>query len=235
MNLLSIENLSAGYGISQVLFGIDLHIARGEIVSLLGRNGMGKTTTVKSIMGILPTLSGTMRVEGKDMTLAPSFQIARAGLGLIPEGRQIFSNLTVHENLVATAGNRHHLPQPWDTDTVYRLFPRLLERKSSYGSNLSGGEQQMLAIGRALLTNPKLLILDEATEGLAPMIQVEIWRAIQLLKNRQQSILLIDKNLEPLLRLADRHYILEKGRIVWRGNSAVLRNDESLQHRYLGI
>jgi len=235
--MLEIRGLETGYGASQVLFGIDLDVATGEVVTLLGRNGMGKSTTVRSLMGLVPPNAGTIVFDGQRLTGLPSYRIAQAGLGLVPEGRQVFPNLTVAENLIATA----RLPavpaerDPWTIDRVYTLFPRLAERASHLGSQLSGGEQQMVAIGRALMTNPRLLILDEATEGLAPLIRAEIWRCLAELKAAGQAILIIDKNIESLLRLADRHYVLEKGRIVWRGSSAALGADLELQHRYLGV
>jgi branched-chain amino acid transport system ATP-binding protein len=233
--MLEVADLEAAYGESQVLFGVALAIAPGEVVTLLGRNGMGKTTTVNAVMGILPPRAGTILFEGAPIQGLPAYRIAQRGLGLVPEGRQIFPNLTVRENLVATAANRRKTAQPWTLGRVLALFPPLAERIDSPGALLSGGEQQMLAIGRALMTNPRLLILDEATEGLAPLIRAEIWRALATLKQAGQSILLIDKNVEALTRIADRHYVLEKGRIMWSGTSAELRTDVALQHRYLGV
>jgi branched-chain amino acid transport system ATP-binding protein len=228
--MLEVRKLETAYGRSQVLFGVDLDIGTGEVVSLLGRNGMGKTTTVRSIMGITATLSGTIRFEGRELQRLPSYRIAKAGLGLVPEGRQVFPNLTVRENLVATATKGS-----WTLERVYEFFPQLKQRENNYGNQLSGGEQQMLAIGRALMTNPKLLILDEATEGLAPLIRTEIYRSIEKLKSEGLSILIIDKDVKPLSRVADRHYILEKGRVVWSGSSAELAASQETQHRYLGV
>ena len=233
--MLTVRALEAAYGVSQVLFGVSLEVARGEVVTLLGRNGMGKTTTIRAIMGILPPKAGEIRFENRAIHGWPSYRVAQAGLGLVPEGRQIFPTLTVRENLVATASNRLGHPAPWTVERVFDLFPPLAARARALGATLSGGEQQMLAIGRALMTNPRLLILDEATEGLAPLIRAEIWRCLQRVKRAGQSILIIDKNVRALTRLADTHYILEKGRIVWRGSSAELAAGEDLQHRYLGV
>jgi branched-chain amino acid transport system ATP-binding protein len=230
--LLSLEAVETCYGRSQVLFGISLHIARGEMVTLMGRNGMGKTTTVRSIMGLTPATAGSIRFGGADIRTAPPYAIAKRGLGLVPEGRQIFPNLTVRENLVATAARA---PNRWSLAEVYDLFPRLAERAGSMGNQLSGGEQQMLAIGRALMTNPRLLLLDEATEGLAPLIRTEIWRCLVRLKSEGLSILLIDKNVAALTAIADRHYLIERGRIVWAGTSSALAAAVDVQHRYLGI
>jgi len=227
--MLEVANLETSYGRSQVLFGVALQINKGEVVSLLGRNGMGKTTTVRSIMGIVAS-SGKIAFEGRELQRLPSYRIAKAGLGLVPEGRQIFPNLLVRENLVATATRG-----PWTMDRIFALFPNLKERQKNYGNQLSGGEQQMLAIGRALMTNPKLLILDEATEGLAPLVRIEIYRSIEKLKAEGLSILIIDKDVKALSRVADRHYVLEKGRVVWNGSSAELDASVELQHRYLGV
>ena len=232
--MLEVQNLTARYGESQVLFGVSFRVAAGEVVTLLGRNGMGKTTTVGAVMGIVPPAGGTILFEGTEIAGLPSYRIAQLGLGLVPEGRQVFPNLTVRENLVATAANRHGDGR-WDLASVLRLFPALAERLETFGALLSGGEQQMLAVGRALMTNPRLLILDEATEGLAPLVRAEIWRALATLKAAGQSILVIDKNVAALNRVADRHYVLEKGQIVWQGNSAALAADVELQHRYLGV
>jgi branched-chain amino acid transport system ATP-binding protein len=229
--MLEVRDLETAYGRSQVLFGVNLQIHQSEVVSLLGRNGMGKTTTVRSIMGITPPRAGSITFLGDAIQKAPSYRIAKAGIGLVPEGRQVFPNLTVRENLVATARSGG----PWTLDKVFSLFPQLKERTANYGNQLSGGEQQMLAVGRALMTNPKLLILDEATEGLAPLIRAEIYRSIERLKAEGLSILVIDKDLKALTRVADRHYILEKGRVVWNGDSAALAADASVQHRYLGV
>jgi len=233
--MLELRGLEAAYGRSQVLFGVDLHVGAGEVVTLLGRNGMGKTTTIHTLLGLVPAKSGSVRFRDRDVSGWPEFRIAQAGIGLVPEGRQVFPNLSVRENLVATAANRAGLADPWTLERVLALFPRLAERVENMGNQLSGGEQQMLAIGRALMTNPHLLILDEATEGLAPLIRAEIWACLQQLKASGLSILLVDKNLDTLLRIADRHHILEKGRVVWSGDSAALQDDEALQHRHLGV
>ena len=233
--LLSVRGLEAGYAGSQVLFGVDLEVGASEVVSLMGRNGMGKTTTVSAIMGLLRARAGEIRFEGRAMTDEPPFRIAQAGIGLVPEGRQIFPTLTVEENLVATAANRASQANRWTLERVYAFFPRLAERRRNFGDQISGGEQQMLAIGRALMTNPKLLILDEATEGLAPLIRQEIWERLATLKREGLSILIIDKNVEALLRLSDRHLILEKGRIVWQGGSAALAADPLTRDRYLSV
>ncbi len=229
--MLEVRELQTAYGRSQVLFGISFDVAPSKVVTLLGRNGMGKTTTVRSIMGITPPKSGTIAFEGNPIHRLPSYRVAKAGIGLVPEGRQVFPNLTVRENLVATATKRG----PWTLERVYELFPRLKERRNNYGNQLSGGEQQMLAIGRALMTNPKLLILDEATEGLAPLMRAEIYRSIERLKAEGLSILLIDKNVKTLARVADQHYVLEKGRVVWSGDSAALSSNPEVQRRYLGV
>jgi len=228
--MLEIRDLETAYGRSQVLFGVNLDVPASRVVTLIGRNGMGKTTTVKSIMGITPPKAGEVLFHGKALRGLPSYRIAQAGIGLVPEGRQVFPNLTVRENLVATARGRN-----WTLDRVFSVFPQLRERQSNYGNQLSGGEQQMLAIGRALMTNPKLLILDEATEGLAPLIRVEIYRSIEQLKAEGLSLLVIDKDVKALCRVADQHYVLEKGRVVWSGTSAELQRNTQLQHRYLGV
>ena len=234
-SLLQIENLQAAYGRSQVLFGVNLEVYSGTVVSLLGRNGMGKTTTIRSLLGITQASSGRVRFSGQEVQQWPAYRISRLGIGLVPQGRQIFPLLTVRENLLATAANRHNLNSAWDLQKVYDLFPILQNRRDQLGKSLSGGEQQMLAIGRALMTNPKLLILDEATEGLAPLIRNEIWRVLESLKEQGQSILLIDKNLEQLMRLVDRHFLMERGRIVWEGTSKELRQNPELIRRYLGV
>jgi branched-chain amino acid transport system ATP-binding protein len=234
-DLLVVDGIETCYGHSQVLFGLSLTIAAGEMVTLMGRNGMGKTTTVRSIMGLTHARAGAIRFAGTDIRTLPAYRVAQLGIGLVPEGRQIFSNLTTRENLVATAANRGGAAEPWTLDKVCDLFPRLGERLDRMGSQLSGGEQQMLAIGRALMTNPRLVILDEATEGLAPLIRDEIWHCLTHLKAAGQSILLIDKNVEALTRIADRHYLIERGRIVWSGTSAQLAAAPEVQHRYLGI
>ena len=233
--MLSVRNLQSAYGRSQVLFDVGLDIAEGEVVTLLGRNGMGKTTTVRSIMGLLAPKGGDIRFDGRAVQGIAPEKIARCGIGLVPEGRQVFPTLSVRENLVATASNRLKRPSPWTLSQVYALFPRLQERAGQSARTLSGGEQQMLAVGRALMTNPKLLILDEATEGLAPVIRAEIWGCIEALKAQGQSILLIDKNINVLKRIADRHYIIEKGRTVWSGSSADLAGNAELVHRYVGV
>ena len=233
--MLRVRDLESFYGSSQALFGMELGVDAGEVVTLMGRNGMGKTTTVHAIMGLMPARRGTVEFEGKRVDGLPSFRIARLGLGLVPEGRQIFPNLSVRENLIAAGANRTNRPSPWTIERVYEFFPRLAERQRNMGNQLSGGEQQMLAIGRALMTNPRLLILDEATEGLAPLIRQEIWDCLGRLKREGQAILVIDKNIAHLLPLADRHHIVEKGRVVWTGSSTALAGDKELQHRYLGV
>jgi branched-chain amino acid transport system ATP-binding protein len=233
--MLSVEAVEAAYGASQVLFGVSLEVGAGEVATLLGRNGMGKTTTIRAIMGLVPASAGQIRFQGRPIHRLPPYRVAQAGLALVPEGRQVFPNLTVRENLVATAANRAGRPDPWTVEKVFDLFPPLVARVRTPGGSLSGGEQQMLAIGRALMTNPHLLILDEATEGLAPLVRAEIWRCLARLRAGGQSILLVDKNVRVLTRVADRHYVLEKGRIVWKGSSAELAAREDLQHRYLGV
>ena len=232
--MLQVEGLETAYGDSQVLFGIDLDVARGEVLALLGRNGMGKTTTVRSIFGLLQPLAGRVLFEGRDLTGKQPFVVAQCGLGLVPEGRQVFPTLTVEENLVATAAARFGAPR-WTLAAVYQLFPRLAERSANLGSQLSGGEQQMLAIGRALMTNPKLIVFDEATEGLAPLIRAEIWACLARLKAEGLAIIVIDKNVDALVRLADRHVILEKGRVAWRGTSAELAADRRVRDLYLHV
>jgi len=235
MGGLRVENLDVFYGMSQALFGLSLEIGSGEVVTLLGRNGMGKTTTVHAVMGIVPVRSGRVTFEGKRLEGLPSYRIARQGLGLVPEGRQTFPNLTVWENLVATAANRSTASDPWTPERIFDIFAELDARRKSMAATLSGGEQQMLAIGRALMTNPRLLILDDATEGLAPLIRGKIWRCLAELKRSGQSILVIDKNRHDLARLADRHYILEKGTVAWTGDSAELRESGSTIDRLLGV
>ena len=233
--MLEINNMETSYGQSQVLFGIDLKINQGEVVTLIGRNGMGKTTTINSIMGLVKIKSGLIIFDGNHVQNKPPYKVARTGIGLVPEGRQIFPNLSVYENLEATSSNRYKNSNPWTLNRVLQLFPRLNDRLKNMGNQLSGGEQQMLAIGRALMTNPRLLILDEATEGLAPLIKKEIWDCLKGLKSSGQSILVVDKNIKALTDLADRHYIMEKGRIVWIGDSSTLNSNKEIQHRYLGI
>jgi branched-chain amino acid transport system ATP-binding protein len=232
--MLAVEHLQAAYGPAQVLFDVSFRIEAGEVVTLMGRNGMGKTTTIATIMGLLSACGGTAEFEGRALLGLAPFQIAQAGLGLVPEGRQIFPTLTVEENLVATAVARSAVPR-WTLDRVYQFFPQLAERRRHLGQQLSGGEQQMLAIGRALMTNPKLLILDEATEGLAPLLRREIWTCLARLKDEGQAILLVDKHLASLMKLADRHVIIEKGQVAWSGTSAELMADPSIAQRYLQV
>jgi branched-chain amino acid transport system ATP-binding protein len=234
---LSVRGLQAGYGRAQVLFDVSFDVQPGEVITLLGRNGMGRSTTVKCLFGMLPTTAGTIEVDGQGTTGVPSHRIARRGLALVPEGRQIFTTLTVEENLVATAFTPRHADtnKAWTLERVYGFFPRLKERRANLGSQLSGGEQQMLAIGRALMTNPKLLVLDEATEGLAPLIRAEIWRTLAELKREGLAQIVIDKNVSHLLQLADRHVVIEKGRVVWQGDSASLRAQPDIVHQYLGV
>jgi branched-chain amino acid transport system ATP-binding protein len=231
--VLTLEGVETCYGLSQVLFGVSLAIAPGETVTLMGRNGMGKTTTVRSIMGLTAARAGAISFMGEEIRGLPSYQVALRGIGLVPEGRQIFPNLSVRENLLATAVKRNG--ENWTLDKVYAMFPQLEEREASMGNQLSGGEQQMLAIGRALMTNPRLLILDEATEGLAPLIRAEIWRCLARLKESGLSILVIDKNVGALLHVADRHFLIERGRVVWKGSSQALASALDVQHRYLGV
>ncbi len=233
--MLKVQNLTAHYGNSQALFGIDLEIAAGEVVTLLGRNGMGKTTTINSIIGIVGASGGSIKFDDVELVGRASFKSANLGLGLVPEGRQIFPNLSLRENLVATASNHLDVSDPWTMERVFELFPELESRKTSMGNLLSGGEQQMLAIGRALMTNPKLLLLDEATEGLAPLVRQKIWAAINLIREQGMSILVVDKNLKDLLKIADRNFIIERGKIVWSGSSDELRKDRDVLHRYLGV
>jgi branched-chain amino acid transport system ATP-binding protein len=233
--LLDVRGLAAGYGSSQVLFGIDLAIDAGKVVTLLGRNGMGKTTTIRALLGLLPTRAGIAHFNGQRITGRATDAIARLGIALVPEGRLVFANLSVRENLVAFADNRAGHRDPWTLDRVFDFFPALRARADNLGSQLSGGEQQMLAIGRALMTNPRLLILDEATEGLAPLVREDIWRCLAALKAAGQTILVIDKYVDRLVKLADTHTILERGRVVWHGTSATLATDRSLWHRYLGV
>lgn len=234
--LLEVSGLTGGYGAAQVLFGVDFEVHEGQVVTLLGRNGMGRSTTIKCLFGLLRARAGSIQFRGEGLHALPSHRIARAGLALVPEGRQIFPSLTVEENLVATArANRNGDRSAWTLARVYDFFPRLRERRQNLGTQLSGGEQQMLAIGRALMTNPRLLVLDEATEGLAPLVRSEIWSALQALKVEGLSMIIVDKNLGPLLGLADRHFVLEKGRIVWSGDSNKLRSNPCIVHEYLGV
>ena len=233
--MLRIEGLETFYGRSQALFGISLEVGEGEAVGFMGRNGMGKTTTVNSLFGIVPSAAGEILFEGRELRDMPSHRIGRLGLGLVPEGRQVFPNLTAEENLVAAAANRGGRDNPWTAPRVFEMFPELEARRRNMGNLLSGGEQQMLAIGRALMTNPKLLVLDEATEGLAPLVRRRIWECLASLKHEGQAILVIDRNVADLARLADRHYIVEKGRIVWTGNSADLTEGRGDLERWLGV
>jgi len=232
-DVLEVSGIETCYGLSQVLFEVSLNIKPGEMITLMGRNGMGKTTTVRSIMGLTPARAGTIRFMGQDIRGLPSYKIAKLGIGLVPEGRQIFPNLSVRENLVATAVARNG--SAWTLDKVYELFPKLAARENNMGNQLSGGEQQMLAIARALMTNPRLLILDEATEGLAPLIRAEIWRCLAQLKALGLAILVIDKNVGALMRVADRQFLIERGRVVWSGTSRELAAAPDVQHRYLGV
>ena len=232
--MLEVSGLAAGYGDAQVLFGVDLAVRQGEVVTLLGRNGMGKTTTVSTIMGLVPARAGRIVMDGQDLTGSPPFRIAQTGIGLVPEGRQIFATLSVEENLIATAASRFGAPR-WTLDRVFAFLPRLKERRTNRGNELSGGEQQMLAIGRALMTNPRLVILDEATEGLAPIIRQEIWSCLATLKAEGEAILVIDKNIHALMRIADRHVVLEKGRVVWTGDNAALKAEPDIADRYLHL
>ncbi len=233
--LLQAQGLRAAYGASQVLFGIDFEIRAGEVMGLLGRNGMGKTTLIRNLLGMKSPQAGSVRFEGTEITGHSSDRIARLGLAVVPEGRQVFPNLSVDEHLTAFAARRNGAAQPWTPASVYALFPRLAERKKNMGNQLSGGEQQMLAIGRALVTNPKLLILDEATEGLAPLIREEIWQCLTRLRQAGQTLVVVDKYVNRLVQIADRHLILERGSVAWQGSSAELDQDRSLWHRYLGV
>ncbi len=233
--MLELKQIQTFYGRSQALFGIDLSVGNGEVVTLLGRNGMGKTTTVRSIVGLNHASAGSIRFLGREISGLRSHQIGRLGIALVPEGRQIFPTLSVRENLIATAANRAQRDNPWNLTRIFELFPRLQERAEQSGLSLSGGEQQMLAIGRALMTNPHLLILDEATEGLAPLIRAQIYECLLGLKAQGQSILVIDKNLEELTTIADRHVIIEKGQTCWSGTNAELIAQPELKQRYLGV
>ena len=233
--MLEMEGLDAFYGQSQALFGMSLSVEAGQVVSLMGRNGMGKTTTIRSIMGLIRPRGCSLSFQGQNLIGLASYKVAQLGVGLVPEGRQIFPNLTVRENLVATARTGQGTSKPWTLDRVYELFPRLEDRQGSMGNQLSGGEQQMLAVGRALTTNPTLLLLDEATEGLAPLIRNEIWSCLSALKSAGQAILIIDKNVETLTEICDHHFIVEKGHLVWNGNSDELRANPEIQQQYLGV
>ena len=233
--MLRVESIDTSYAMSQILFAMSLEVGDHEVVTLLGRNGMGKTTTINSIMGLVPPRAGQITFDGKRIDRLAPFRIARLGIGLVPEGRQVFPNLTVTENLIATAANRSGTADPWTVGKICEMFPEIGRRRSSMATLLSGGEQQMLAIGRALMTNPRLLILDEATEGLAPLIRQEIWTCLVRLKGEGQSILVIDKNVDDLARIADRHYIIQKGQVVWSGDSDTLLGDQDIKQRYLGL
>jgi branched-chain amino acid transport system ATP-binding protein len=233
--MLAVAAIETSYGQSQALFGVSLTVNEAQVVTLLGRNGMGKSTTIRSIMGLTPAHKGTIAFGAHQIRAWPSYKIARLGIGLVPEGRQIFPNLTVRENLIATAANYQQRSEPYCLDDIFTIFPRLRDRLHHFGNQLSGGEQQMLAIGRALMINPRLLILDEATEGLAPLIRKEIWRGLTILKQKQLAILIVDKNLEALMQIGDHHYIMEKGSIVWHGTSDQLRQKPQLKTRYLGV
>ena len=233
--MLELDGVETFYGPIQALFGVSLKCDEGQVTTLIGRNGMGKTTTISSILGIIPCSQGEIRFDGTRVDGRPAYEVAQLGIGLVPEGRQVFPNLSVRENLLATAANYSGSDDPWTLEKVLEFFPRLAERLGNQGAQLSGGEQQMLAIGRALMLNPRLLILDEATEGLAPLIRQEIWRRLEQLKQTGLTILLIDKNIEELTQIADRHFIIEKGRIVWLGDSESLAGDSELQARYLGV
>ena len=233
--MLKVSEICTFYGASQALFGVSITVEEGEVVSLLGKNGMGKTTTVHSIMGITPISSGQVLFQNKKINDMPSFRVSRSGIGLVPEGRQIFPNLSVLENLIATSANRSANPNPWTTESVLQMFPQLKSRLNSMGNLLSGGEQQMLAIGRALMTNPKLLILDEATEGLAPMVRQEIWACVGKLKKEGVAILIIDKNIRDLTRIADKHFIIEKGQVTWNGSSDQLLQQQDMLVEKLGV
>jgi branched-chain amino acid transport system ATP-binding protein len=232
---LEIHQLETGYGLSQVLFGIDLAVGEGEVAALLGRNGTGKTTTVRAVLGLCPAWRGAIAFRGERIEAMETDAIARRGIALVPEGRQVFPNLTVREHLVAFADNRSGTADPWTLERIFALFPQLAARADASGAQLSGGEQQMLAIGRALVTNPRLLILDEATEGLAPLLRKEIWRCLTSLKASGQTILVIDKSIDALVELADHHTIIERGRVVWRGTSATLAADPTIWRRHLGV
>jgi branched-chain amino acid transport system ATP-binding protein len=233
--MLKVENITTFYGASQALFGVSLQINESAVVTLLGRNGMGKSSTIRSIMGLTPARSGTIQFSGREIRKSPSYKIARLGIGLVPEGRQVFPNLTVRENIIATAANYRRAPEPYSLEDILTIFPRLGERLENYGNQLSGGEQQMLAVGRALMINPRLLILDEATEGLAPLIRKEIWRGLNILKNKGLAILIVDKNIDALMAISDHHYIMEKGAIAWHGSNEELRSNPELRSRYLGV
>jgi branched-chain amino acid transport system ATP-binding protein len=233
--MLQVDNITTYYGPSQALFGVSLNIEESAVVTLLGRNGMGKSSTIRSIMGLTPIRSGTIHFRGQATHRLPSYRIARLGIGLVPEGRQIFPNLTVRENIIATAANYQRSPEPYCLEDILTIFPKLADRLDNYGNQLSGGEQQMLAVGRALMINPRLLVLDEATEGLAPLVRKEIWRGLDILKSKGLAILIVDKNIDALMAIADHHYIMEKGLIAWHGTTEELRANPQLRSRYLGV
>lgn len=233
--MLKVNEIATYYGQSQALFDISLEVGEAEVVTLMGRNGMGKSTTIRSIMGLVPVRNGLITFGGEEIQATPSYGIARKGIGLVPEGRQIFANLTVRENLLVTAANHTKSITPYSLDDIFTIFPRLRDRLTHYGNQISGGEQQMLAIGRALMINPRLLILDEATEGLAPLVRQEIWRGLNILKNKGLAILIVDKNLKALMDIAARHYIMEKGKIAWSGSTSQLTKSPEIQTRYLGV
>jgi branched-chain amino acid transport system ATP-binding protein len=233
--MLQVDKITTYYGPSQALFGVSLNIEESAVVTLLGRNGMGKSSTIRSIMGLTPIRSGTIHFRGQATHRLPSYRIARLGIGLVPEGRQIFPNLTVRENIIATAANYQRSPEPYCLEDILTIFPKLADRLDNYGNQLSGGEQQMLAVGRALMINPRLLVLDEATEGLAPLVRKEIWRGLDILKSKGLAILIVDKNIDALMAIADHHYIMEKGLIAWHGTTEELRANPQLRSRYLGV
>lgn len=233
--MLKVSDISTFYGDSQTLYNVSLQVKEGQVVTLLGKNGMGKSTTIRSIMGLSPAASGSIEFLGELITEKPSYTIARKGIGLVPEGRQIFPNLTVKENLYMAQANHRKIEKPYTLDDILSIFPRLEDRLTNYGNQLSGGEQQMLAIGRALMINPRLLILDEATEGLAPLVRQEIWRGLKILKEKGLSILIVDKNLGALMEIAQYHYILENGKIAWEGSTKELQCQPEVQNRFLGV
>ncbi len=233
--MLTLKNISTFYGDSQALYGVSLEVREGQVVTLLGRNGMGKSTTIRSIMGLTQAAAGSISFIDEEITEKPSYTIARKGIGLVPEGRQIFPNLTVKENLFMAQANHRNVKTPYTLGDIFTIFPRLKERLTNYGNQLSGGEQQMLAIGRALMINPRLLILDEATEGLAPLVRKEIWRGLNVLKDKGLAILIVDKNLGALMDIAQYHYILENGRVAWAGSTKELQGQPEMQNRFLGV
>jgi branched-chain amino acid transport system ATP-binding protein len=233
--MLKLNDVSTYYGDSQALYGISLKVKEAQVVTLLGKNGMGKSTTIRSIIGLTPPAAGSIDFIGEPITDKPSYTIARKGIGLVPEGRQIFPNLTVKENLFMAQANHRNVKTPYTLSDVLSIFPRLQDRLSNYGNQLSGGEQQMVAIGRALMINPRLLILDEATEGLAPLVRQEIWRGLKILKDKGLAILIVDKNLGALMDIAQYHYILENGKIAWEGSTEQLQSQPEVQNRFLGV